>query len=158
MRCSLVSLPFVLALALATAPASAVEVLTGTWTGSLKCSGIEGSQPARGKEPVTVEIVDSNPGVQLELLPGGQRLIGYVLPFAPRPQLGILSASSCDYQVGMPAGIAAQGPVRTKPGSDKAALRMYWIDMQPEANTSQLCLLSVRRTSTAAPEINPCSF
>jgi hypothetical protein len=159
MRALFVAATYGLSLLLAAAPARAVENLTGTWEGTMKCAGIDNGAPAKRKQAVTIEILDDGAeGVLLEIVPLAQRFIGFVVAASPKPEVGIVSAASCNFDIPGYRGDMIQGGVKTKPGSDKASVKLILLTMDEEVNAALVCKVSAKRTATAAPAIDVCTF
>ena len=159
MRAIFVAATYGLGMLLAAAPALAVESLTGTWEGTMKCAGLDNGAPAKRKQAVTIEILDDgDEGVLVEIVPLAQRFVGFVVAASPMPQAGILSAASCSFDVPGYRGDMIQGPVKTKPGSDKAAMKLVFLTMDEEVNAALVCRVSAKRTATAPPAIDACTF
>jgi hypothetical protein len=67
-------------LLLALEPASAVESLTGTWEGVLRCEVLDSGATTRSKVAATLEIVDDGPGgVRVEVVSTDYLFIGFGL-------------------------------------------------------------------------------
>jgi hypothetical protein len=135
------------------APAGAVQNLTGTYEGKIRCESLEtGGAPEKAKQDVTVAILDGVDGVSVQVVSfSDQAFVGYVIAVGPKPDLGILSAASCGFA--SPANLSGgilQGPVKTKAGSDKASIRTVLTFMNG-ANVAQSCLVTAKRVSTAEP-------
>jgi hypothetical protein len=108
---------------------------------------------------VTIEILDDgDEGVLLEIVPLAQRFIGFVVAASPKPEVGIVSAASCNFDIPGYRGDMIQGGVKTKPGSHKASVKLILLTMDEEVNAALVCKVSAKRTATAAPAIDVCTF
>jgi hypothetical protein len=144
---------------LAAAPAGAVENLTGTYEGKIKCQSLVNGVFDTFKQDLTVEILDDGAeGVAVELVTFDPRaFIGFVVPF-PKPQSGVLSAGACAFaSPGNLNGGTLQGEVKTKPGSDKASVRFNVTLMDDATLTAETCLVTAKRVSSTAPTLPVCA-
>jgi hypothetical protein len=141
------------------APAGAVQNLTGTYLGKIRCESLAaGGVPDRSKQDVTVEIVHDGAGdASVEVVGFSvEAWIGHVVSVGAKPDIGILSAASCGFASPLAlSGGVLQGPVKTKTGSDKASIR-FVVTVFDEANLAQTCLVTAKRTSTTEPTLPDC--
>jgi hypothetical protein len=161
-RCSWLGGCAGLALLMMSGPALAVESLSGTYEGKLRCETTTAGAVSKTKQDVVVEVSDlGEDGVTLEILEdGGQtiedRIIGLVIQDAVKAESGILPMASCDYESFHQEGLVARLAVRTKLGSTKAGLKGTLLRSNIEGVTSSICTLDVKRVATETPAVEPC--
>ena len=139
------------------APARAVEDLSGTYEGKLRCATTTAGLTTKTKQDVSVEVVDSGThGVLFEVVTVEDRIVGLVIEDAQKAEDGILPAASCDYEAFEQVGVVARLAVHTKAGTEKASLKGALLRSNIDTATSSSCTLDVKRVSTVVPEIEPC--
>jgi hypothetical protein len=141
--------------ALAAGPASAIESLTGTWAGKLKCVGTLNGTPVKTNAPVTVTVSDGGPeGIAINVPGGGGILFGFTVADTAKPLNGHATAVSCGEIDGEAPlfGAVAHLDVATKAApSTKASMKGDIIKLDDEANEAVICTLTAKRTDTTAP-------
>jgi hypothetical protein len=139
------------------APARAVEDLTGTYEGKLRCNTTTDGVPSKTRQDVSVEVVDAGTrGVLFEVVTVEDRIVGLVIEDAQKAENGFLPAASCDYEAFDQVGVVARLAVHTKAGAEKASLKGTLLRSNIDTATSSSCTLDVKRVSTVVPEIEPC--
>ena len=139
------------------APARAVEDLSGTYEGKLRCATTTAGLTTKTKQAVSVEVVDSGTdGVLFEVVTVEDRIVGLVIEDAEKAENGILPAASCDYEAFEQVGVVARLAVRTKAGTEQASLKGTLLRANIDTATSSICTLDVKRVSTVVPDIEPC--
>jgi hypothetical protein len=139
------------------APAQAVENLSGSYEGKLRCATTTDGLASKTKQDVSVEVVDAGTdGVTFEVVTVEDRIVGLVIEDAQKAENGILPAASCDYEAFEQEGVVARLAVRTKAGTEKASLKGTLLRSNIDTATSSSCTLDVKRVSTVVPKIEPC--
>jgi hypothetical protein len=139
------------------APARAIEKLSGTYEGKLRCETTTGGTTSKTRQDVTLQVVDlGDDGVLFEMVGIEDRIVGLLIGDAEKAENGVLPAASCDYEAFDQVGSVARLAVRTKAGTDKASLKGTVLRSNIETGTSSSCTLDVSRVSTEVPEIAPC--
>jgi hypothetical protein len=139
------------------APARAVEDLSGSYEGKLRCNTTTDGLTSKTKQDVSVKVVDSGiRGVLFEVVAVEDRIVGLVIEDAEKAENGILPAASCDYEAFDQVGVIARLAVHTKVGTEKASLKGTLLQQNIDTATSSSCTLDVKRVSTVVPEIEPC--
>jgi hypothetical protein len=142
---------------LAAAPAAAVESLTGTWEGTLKCQTTDSGIRTKTKVDQTVAIEDLGvDGVTMQLVSTEGVFNGFVVADEKKAENGVLSAVSCNFSDQTFAGGVLNVEVKTKTGDPKASLKGDLILMNDEEDVARTCQLSVKRVSQTAPKILGC--
>jgi hypothetical protein len=137
--------------------AHAVEDLTGTYEGTLRCVTTTAGVPSKSKQAVTVEVADNgDEGVTFEIPTVEDRIVGLVIQDAVKGEHGVLPAASCDYEAFDQEGLVARLAVRTKVGSEKASLKGTLLRTSLEDESSAICTLDAKRVSTTLPEVVKC--
>jgi hypothetical protein len=145
-----------LALQLA-APARALENLSGTYAGKLRCTTTAGGITSKTRQEVSVEVLDEGlRGVTFEVVTLEDRIVGLVIEDALKAESGILPATSCDYEAFDQVGLVARLAVQTKAGTEQARLKGSLLRSNIDTATSSSCTLDVRRVSAEVPELEPC--
>jgi hypothetical protein len=148
-----------LALLVFASPASALENLTGTWEGVLKCRTLDGGETGKTKEAVTLEVVDSGVGgLQMELLGTDLLFIGFTVAESGNAQKGVLSSASCGFAFDNLDGGTLQADVKTKAGSPKASLKARLSLMTAAQGIARSCTLNAKRVNDAQPDIIGCAI
>lgn len=146
------------ALCLGALPAAAVEDLTGSYDVKLVCAGIDSGAVGKQKVETTLDIVDLGGGqilFDMGAYPSGE---GYVIAQTAKPDLGVASGMTCDFDTEDRNGFLLRVDVKTKAGSDKVALKgIVVIFEEPEAE-SAVCKLKATRTSTLATKLDSCQI
>jgi hypothetical protein len=144
---------------LAAAPAAAVESLTGTWEGSLKCDRLDTGTVTKPKVDQTVVIQDSGvKGIAMNLVSTKGTFFGFVVADGKKAVNGKLSTASCAFNNPDLVGGVLQGDVKTKTGDVKASLKADLLLMDDENGVIESCALSVKRVSLEAGEIPLCEL
>jgi hypothetical protein len=139
-------------------PAAAVESLTGTWEGVLRCEVLDSGETTRSKVAVTLEIEDDGPGgVRIEILSTDYLFVGFVVAQAEKPEKGVLSAASCAFGWDNLDGGTLQGDVRVKAGGGKTSLRAQLSIMGLVQELARSCTLTAKRVNTAEPDVTSCA-
>lgn len=137
--------------------AHAVENLTGTYEGKLKCNGTDGGITSKVKQDVTVEVLDSGAsGLTFDIVSVQDTIVSFVVADGKKPQKGILAGASCAYSVASLAGAVVRLEVSSKAGSDKADLKGTVLFSNAMDDATSECTLDVKRVSTAEPSVNLC--
>jgi hypothetical protein len=153
------TLPLALVLLAAAAPAAAVESLTGTWEGTLKCRALNGASVLKSKVPVTLEIVDSGPGgFQAQLVSTDLIFVGFVVPESATSDKGAASGLTCGLSYDDLDGATLQANVKTKAGSEKASMKGRVTRMGAVQGLTSDCTLTAKRTSATEPDLIPCAL
>lgn len=140
----------------AAAPAGAVENLTGTYEGKLRCRSIASGVTDKTTIPVTVEVGHQNDLVTIDLAGLVEAIQGYVVSAQDKPQNGVVAAASCGFDSQNLDGAVLHAEVRTKPGSEKASIQGTLIRTHPVEYQVELCSFRVKRVSTVPPNLTPC--
>jgi hypothetical protein len=137
--------------ALAAAPAAAVESLTGTWEGTLKCTGTDSGTPVKTKTAVTINVQDGD-GVALSIVgPGAPGIFyGFVVADTAKPLTGILTGATCGV-VEEGAGGVMHVDVKTKTGDLKASMKGDILLMNQEGGDATACTLTAKRVNETGP-------
>ena len=142
---------------LSAAPAVAVESLTGTWEGSLKCQTLDDGTVTKPKSDQTVVIADSGvDGIRVHLVSTKGVFEGYVIADGKKPANGMISVASCGFNDPDLVGGVLQGDVKTKAGDEKASLKGELLLMNEENGIIESCSLSVKRVSLKGAAIPLC--
>jgi hypothetical protein len=153
------ALPLALALLVSAVPAAAIESLTGTWEGTLKCRVVTGKSVEKTKVDVTLEIVDSGSGgFQAELVSTDLLFVGFVVGESATSSKGVLSSLTCGLSYDDLDGATLQATVKTKAGSEKASLKGHVARLGAVQGIASVCTLKAKRTSAAEPDIIPCAL
>jgi hypothetical protein len=159
MRTRILALPAGLALLLFVAPASALESLTGTWEGVLKCATLDSGTRSKTKVATVLEIVDSGPGgLQIELVSSDLLFVGFVVADGAKPDKGALSAASCAFAFDELDGGTLQADVKTRAGAAKATLKARLSLMGAVQEIVRSCTITAKRVSADEPDIIGCAF
>jgi hypothetical protein len=145
---------FVLSLgivALAAAPAAAVESLTGTWEGTLKCTGTDSGAPVKTKTDVTINVQDGD-GVGLNIVGDGAPGIffGFVVADTAKPLTGILTGATCGVVENGEGGVMHLA-VKTKAGDVKASMKGDILLLDQEGGDAKACTLTAKRVNETPP-------
>jgi hypothetical protein len=149
------------AVAAGTSPAQALDPLTGTYGGKLKCKGYTGVAPSKSTVDITIKVIDSKLGIAL-LVEAGATVIGapvgaLLIEDGAKPDKGKLAGVSCDVALLTPTGIHFQADATVKPESDKGTLKGTITKViDGKADTIEQCTFSVKRTSTTLPVFEFC--
>ena len=147
-----------LVLLVALEPAAAVESLTGTWEGVLRCEVLDSGATTKSKVATTLEVVDDGPGgVRVELVSTDYLFIGFVVAQTAKPEKGVLSAASCAFGWDSLDGGTLQGDVRVKAGGGKASLRAQLTIMGLVQEIARSCTLTAKRVNKAEPDVVSCA-
>jgi hypothetical protein len=141
-------------LALAAGPASAIESLTGSYTGKLKCTGTDNGAPVKTTTTVTVTVSDGGAeGIAVNVPGGGGIYFGFSVADTAKPLTGHVTGATCGEIEAEPLlGGALHLDVVTKAApSTKASMKGSIILMDDEGNDATACTLNVKRTDTTAP-------
>jgi len=142
---------------LSAAPAAAVELLTGTWEGSLKCETLDSGTVTKSKVDQTVVIADGGiKGVAMELVSTKGTFFGFVVADGKKAENGKLSTASCAFNDPDLVGGVLQGDLKTKTGDLKASLKGDLLLMDEENGIIESCSLSVKRVSLEGAAVPPC--
>jgi hypothetical protein len=142
-------------LGLFAAPAFAAGNLTGTWTGSMKCTRTDVEGTSKSKVDVTVEINDGE-GIQLNL-PGTLGLFNgsYVIDDALKPANGVLTGASCS--IDNTQGAILRAVVKAKPEDPKGALDGEVLILENDGSiSSTTCTIKAKRIDTTVPSLLLC--
>jgi hypothetical protein len=153
------TLPLALVLLVSASPAAAVENLTGTWEGTLKCRVLNGTTVQKTKAPVTLEIIDSGVGgVQAELVSTDSTFVGFVVAESAGAPKGVLASATCGFAFDDLDGGTLQADVKTKAGSEKASIKGHVAFMGVGQGTTRVCTIAAKRTSAVEPDIIGCAL
>jgi hypothetical protein len=142
---------------LAGAPAAAVENLTGTWEGSLKCQTLNSGTTTKTKEDQTILVNDGGvEGVTLSLVSTEGVFDGFVVADGKKAVNGVLTAASCNFGGESLAGGVLRVELKTKTGDLKASLKGDLILMNEENAVTEACTLTAKRVSQAPPKFEGC--
>jgi hypothetical protein len=142
---------------LSAAPALAVESLTGTWEGSLKCQTLDSGTTTKSKVDQSVVISDLGvEGIRVHLVSTKGIFEGYVVADGKKPANGQISTVSCFFNDPDRAGGVLQADVKTKAGDEKASLKGELLLMDEENGIIESCSLSVKRVSLEGAAIPIC--
>jgi hypothetical protein len=142
---------------LSAAPALAVESLTGTWEGSLKCQTLDSGTTTKSKVDQSVVISDGGvEGIRVHLVSTKGIFEGYVVADGKKPANGQISTASCFFNDPDLAGGVLQADVKTKAGDVKASLKGDLLLMDEENGIIESCSLSVKRVSLEGAAIPIC--
>lgn len=138
------------------APAAAIESVSGTWNGKLRCKGIQDGSFAKQKSDITVAIVDDGAGGLVFDFEGIGGFEGFVLGSAKKPATGTLSALSCLVSQDLGEGGTFHAEVKVKPGSGKASFKGTMTLMHRGSSVSSLCQVKAKRVSAVTPMVPAC--
>jgi hypothetical protein len=144
---------------LSAAPALAVESLSGTWEGSLKCQTLDSGTTTKSKVDQTVVIGDSGKdGIRVHLVSTKGVFEGFVVADGNKPANGQISVVRCDFDSTDPTlfGGVLQADVKTKAGDEKASLKGDLLFMDEENGIIESCSVSVKRVSLKGAAIPLC--
>ena len=142
---------------LAGSPARAVENLTGTYEGKLKCNGTDGGITSKVKQDVTVEVLDSGAsGLTFDIVSVQDTIVSFVVADSKKPEKGVLAGASCSYDATNLTGAVVRLDVSSKAGSDKAELKGTVLFSNSADDSTAECTLEAKRVSTAEPSVNLC--
>lgn len=142
---------------LSAAPALAVEPLTGTWEGSLKCQTLDSGTVTKPKSDQTVIISDGGvDGLLMNLVSTKGIFEGFVVADGKKPANGQISAASCDFSNDNLIGGVLQADVKTKAGDEKASLKGELLLMHEVNGIIESCSISVKRVSLKGAAIPTC--
>jgi hypothetical protein len=145
-----------LGVALAAAPAAALENANGSYEGKLKCKGLAGGDREKTKLDVEIGVQDDGAGnVKLGIETLGT-FNGFLLTDTGKPETGTLSAVSCTLDTVDQTGHALHADVKIKAGSAKASLKGNVIRMDKSGETASLCELKADRVSTTPVKLLEC--
>jgi hypothetical protein len=145
--------------ALSAAPASAVESLTGTWEGTLKCQTLDSGNVTKSKVDQTVVIQDGGvKGIGLNLVSTKGTFFGFVVADGKKAENGQLSAASCAFNAPALAGGVLQADLKTKSGDVKASLKGDLLLMDEDNGIIESCSISVKRVSLEGAAIPLCKI
>lgn len=144
-------------LLLAALPAAAVENLTGSYEAKLKCAGIDGGVKGKQKVETTIDIVDLGGGqilFDMGAYPTGQ---AYVLAELAKPEQGVVSGLTCEFDADDRNGLLLRADVKTKTGSDTATLKGTLVIFEEPDAESAICKLTAKRVSTVGAKLAGCA-
>jgi hypothetical protein len=142
------------------APAQAIESISGTYAGKISCKGYSGTQASKSKNDVTIEVLDSK--LLLIRVTVGAEQIGstinsFMLEDSNKTDRGKVVGVDCSLGWPTIAGVSLEADAVVKAGSEKGTLKGTLTESDP-MGTIDVCSFSVKRTATTAPEIPPCQF
>jgi hypothetical protein len=131
--------------ALATAPAAALENLTGDWYGRWKCTGLHAGEPRKPAEWSSVEmhVLDDEAGVVVSL--NSVPLYGYAVTDASKPSTGIFTGVTCGNMNTDGYGLMAHFEVKTKAGEVRATMKGELIQMSRASAHAVRCKFTATR-------------
>jgi hypothetical protein len=145
------------AIGLASAPALAIESLTGTYEGKATCKGVFGDATTKEKYDLTIQILEAE-GIVLTTrfgdLPNTDVFRGYVVELAKLDR-GKVAAVSCTLGATDLTGISLQGDVVIKPGSANGTIKGSLTLFVPPT-VVDVCTFTVKRTATAVAKLEGC--
>jgi hypothetical protein len=154
----LASTTFALGLALAAAPASAIDPLTGTYEGKFSCKGSNAGTPTKAKGDATVLVSDgenvlmrvSENGTPV----GGDFILLHIEETVKQDRSKVAGADCGLLNVGR--GVALEADAVIKSGSEKGTLKGIYIRMGEKPSRIDVCTFTVKRTATTDPEVAGC--
>lgn len=144
-------------------PAAALDNLSGTYEGKLRCRQTVAGVTTKSKQAAVV-LVDQDMDGSLALdvsasgVPLAGVIFGRVVPDATRPNRGSLAAVECGLDVLSELGAMIHADAVVKPGSAKGSLKGTLIDLDASGSTVRLCTFKVKRTSTVTPPMSLCAI
>jgi hypothetical protein len=145
--------------AFSSAPARALDSLSGTWTGKLSCKGSLAGNATKSKRDLVVRIVDGE-GVQMALSADGVSMGETVRVFhaedAEKTDRAKLAGVSCDLQASSLEGLSLSADAVIKPGSAKGSLKGSLYTVEPMGGALDDCTFSAKRTDVTTPKIEFC--
>ena len=139
-------------------PAAALDDASGTYTGKLKCTYIDGGTPVKEKFDSTVRLVEAKDGVRMAIDAGAGAftgtVIGQVLDDTEKPDRGKFAGVSCGLNALSQNGSAVHSDLVIKAGSDKGSIKGTVFVYQ--VGTAGICTFSGKRTSTTPPDVFLC--
>jgi hypothetical protein len=145
-------------LALAALPASAIDSLTGTYEGKFSCKGSNNGAPTKGKGDAVLTITED--GTVLAALTengapaGGTFDLLHIEETAKQDRSKVAGADCGLLNVGR--GIALEGDVVIKTGSEKGTVKGSYIRLGDKPARIDVCTFTVKRTSTTDPAVQGC--
>jgi hypothetical protein len=145
-----------LALVLGTAPARALDSVSGSYAGKMSCKGYSGGTATKTKLDITIDAIDGK-GVGLQVKTAGtqigQTIISpLLLEDTAKLDRAKLAGVDCATSPFSSVGMALQADVVIKPGSPKGTLKGTLTRRSGEgAGSIDQCTFSVKRTSTKEP-------
>jgi hypothetical protein len=150
------------AVALATGLASsagAADALTGSYAGKLTCKGLVAGAPAKTKQDVTIEVVESPIGVSMQINAGatqlGDFILGFVMDDSGKPDRAKVFGVDCDMDLVSLRNLTLIADAVAKEGNDKATLKGALTDTTGKTQILD-CTFSVKRTSTTPAKFEGC--
>jgi len=151
---SLVGLAMVLALA--AAPAGAIESVSGTYEAKVSCKGIAGGVKGKQKMEVDLQVVDNGDGTLLLDWEGLQNGLGYVLTETAKPENGVVSGIACTLSPAGLDGWAFRADAKIKAGSDEGSMKGTLLILDDVEQESATCKVTAKRVSAVAPKLSGC--
>jgi hypothetical protein len=140
------------------APAAALDDASGTYTGKVKCTYIDGGNPLKEKFDITVRLVDEKYSDRMAIDTDGgvftPTVIGQVLASTDKPDRGKFAGLTCTLSPETQNGSAVHSDIVIKPGSEKGSIKGTIFIYQ--LGTAGICSFSAKRTSTTPPEVFLC--
>jgi hypothetical protein len=136
------------ALLLAAGPAFALDDLTGTYEGTIRCESTDASDTERSTLDAALYVDDANDGNAFAYL-NNSGLVFRLGVVSPTSDAGALGGPSCTMSSTV-GGFLLWASVKAKAGSEKASLRGEVIatNVGAASHLVQVCRLSLKRTST----------
>lgn len=140
----------------ASAPAGAVELLTGVYAMKASCKAMDAG--TRSKPLVAVDLAMEDLGDGFVLIAGGDlpTFQGFVVADLAKEGAGVISAVACPLTAATQLGGVLQADLKTKSGSDAASFKGTLILLNAAFHKSWSCKIKAKRTSTTAPKLVGC--
>jgi hypothetical protein len=145
-------------LALAPVPASAIDLLTGTYEGKYSCKGSNNGTPTKSKGEATIAITEGKVSLLATLSEDATQVgifeLLHIEETAKQDRSKIAGGDCGLLNVGRGAALA--GDVVIKPDSEKGAIKGTYIRMGAKPDRIDVCSFSVKRTATTDPMVLGC--
>ena len=154
----LLATAFVLALA---GPAGAIESISGTYAGKLRCAENSAGTLAKTKQDLELRIIGDagvfNMGVFAAGQPYALKAEGPIVEQTAKPDRATIAGIDCDFQDIEQTGLAIHAEIAIKLGSEKGTMKGTILRQSgTEGRNIELCTFTAKRTSTALPVVSAC--
>jgi hypothetical protein len=142
-----------LAVVFGAGPATALDDVTGVYSGTIACESTDGSGESRTpSEATSLYVDDAGSDTAYAYLNNSGYTFRLAVVAGPGAAQGRMAGPGCT-MTSVAGGPLLQLEIKAKPGSDKASLRGEFIALNVGANAHYVtvCRLSLRRTLTTLP-------